>query len=82
MRKRLVTPTPESIPNRGEGWLDVERAAVVEFTSEDQDYPVESIFAFRIYAWLASGGARESNHSAGIRPAAKTQLHIARVRGK
>ncbi len=28
----------------GEGWLDVERAAIVEFTSEDKDYPVESAF--------------------------------------
>ena len=27
MRKRLITPTPESIRTHGEGWLDVERAA-------------------------------------------------------
>jgi hypothetical protein len=44
MRKRLITPTAESIRTRGEGWLDVERAAMVEVTSEDKDYPVE--FAF------------------------------------
>jgi hypothetical protein len=44
MRKRLITPTAESIPTRGEGWLDVERAAVVEVTSEDKDFPVESAF--------------------------------------
>ena len=44
MRKRLITPTQESIRTRGEGWLDVERAAVVEFTSEDKDGPVESAF--------------------------------------
>ncbi len=44
MRKRLITPTSESIRTRGEGWLDVERAAVVEVTSEDQDCPVESAF--------------------------------------
>jgi hypothetical protein len=44
MRKRLVTPTAERIRARGEGWLDVERAAVVELTSEDQDFPVESAF--------------------------------------
>jgi hypothetical protein len=45
MRKRLITSTPETIRTRGEGWLDVEGAAVVEFTSEDKDYPVESVFA-------------------------------------
>ena len=45
MRKRLITPTPETVRSRGEGWLDVERAAMVEITSEDKDYPVESAFA-------------------------------------
>jgi hypothetical protein len=44
MRKRLITPIPESTRTRGEGWLDVERAAVVEVTSEDNDHPVESAF--------------------------------------
>jgi hypothetical protein len=44
MRKRLITPPAESIRTRGEGWLDVERAAVVEVTSEDKDFPVESAF--------------------------------------
>ena len=44
MRKRLITPTPETARSRGEGWLDVERAAIVEVTSEDKDYPVESAF--------------------------------------
>src|SRR5437667_5273128 len=44
MRKRLITPTPETVRSRAEGWLDVERAASVEITSEEKDFPVESIF--------------------------------------
>ena len=44
MRKRLITPSPETIRSRADGWLDVERAAVVEITSEEKDYPVESVF--------------------------------------
>ena len=44
MRKRLIAPTPESIRTHGEGWLDVARAAVVEITSEDKDFPIESAF--------------------------------------
>src|SRR3954463_10480553 len=44
MRKRLITPTPETVRPRAEGWLDVERAAIVEITSEEKDFPVESIF--------------------------------------
>ena len=41
MRKRLITPSPETIRSRADGWLDVERAAVVEITSEEKDYPVD-----------------------------------------
>ncbi len=45
MRKRLITPTQETVRSRAEGLLDVERAAMVEITSEDKDYPVEAVFA-------------------------------------
>ena len=45
MRKRLITPTPETVRSRIEGWLNVERVATVEITSEEKDYPVESVFA-------------------------------------
>src|SRR5437016_5090952 len=44
MRKRLITPTPETVRSRAEGWLDVQRAAIVEITSEEKECPVESIF--------------------------------------
>jgi len=56
MRKRLITPTLGSIRTHGEGWLDVERAAVVEVTSEDKDYPVESAFVWGdARGWRAAG---------------------------
>src|SRR4029077_14905889 len=45
MRKRLINPTAERPGTLGQGWLDLERAAVVEVTSEDKDFPVESAFA-------------------------------------
>jgi hypothetical protein len=45
MRKRLITPTKENILTHGEGWLDVESAAIVEVTSEDQECPVEAAFS-------------------------------------
>src|SRR5215469_18085299 len=44
MRKRLITPTAEPLVTLGLGWLDLERAAVVEVTSEDEHFPVESAF--------------------------------------
>lgn len=44
MRKRILTPTPKMVQGRAEDWLDVERAAMVELTSEEEDYPLESVF--------------------------------------
>jgi hypothetical protein len=41
MRKRLFTPTPLGIQSH-EGWLDLDRAASVEVTSEDKDYGIEA----------------------------------------
>ena len=47
MRKRLIMPIPQDAPPRDEGWLDLDRAAVVEVTSEEKDYPVESALVSR-----------------------------------
>jgi len=55
MRKRLITPTPETVRSREEGWLDVERAALIELTSEDTKYPIESAFVSgETRGWLAA----------------------------
>jgi hypothetical protein len=42
MRKRVFTPTPLGTRPRDEGWLDLDRLAVVEVTSEDKDYEIDS----------------------------------------
>lgn len=61
MRKRLTTPTPETVRSRGEDWLDVERAAIVELTSEEKDYPVESAFARgETRGWRAAEAGRQT----------------------
>src|SRR5258708_29811301 len=61
MRKRLITPTPENIRTHSEGWLDVERAAVVEVTSEDEDCPVESAFnSGGTQGWRAAVGGPQT----------------------
>ena len=44
MRKRIITPNSETIRSPGEGWLDIDRAAAVEITSEGPDYPIEGAF--------------------------------------
>jgi hypothetical protein len=42
MRKRLFTSTPQGIRPRDEGWLDLDRVASVEVTSEEKDYGIDS----------------------------------------
>jgi hypothetical protein len=42
MRKRLITPSPHAGTLHDEGWLDLDAIAVVEVTSEENGYPVES----------------------------------------
>ena len=55
MRKRLITArTPESVPSGDEGWLDLQRTAVVEVTSEDKDFPVESALFGETQGWRAA----------------------------
>ena len=55
MRKRLIAPTAERPEAPAKGWLDLERTAVVEVTSEDSDFPVESAFASEdARGWRAS----------------------------
>ena len=50
-----MTPTPETVRSRGEGWLDIERAATVEITSEEKDYLVEAAFVLReTHGWRAA----------------------------
>ena len=44
MRKRLIASTAERPRPREQGWLDLERSAVVELTSEDEHFPIESAF--------------------------------------
>ena len=47
MRKRLISPTPERVRPHNKGWIDVDGAAVVEVTSEEEDYPIESALLSR-----------------------------------
>jgi hypothetical protein len=44
MRKRLIDSAVERPRTLGQHWLELERAAVVDVTSEDADFPVESAF--------------------------------------
>jgi F5/8 type C domain len=61
MRKRLITPiTQDALPLK-EGWLDLDRAAVVEVTSEEKEYPVESaLIPGETRGWRAAESAAQT----------------------
>lgn len=42
MRKRQITSMPEGTRRSDPAWLDLENAALVEVTSEENGYPIES----------------------------------------
>ncbi len=42
MRKRIIGHGPRDVSAAEQGWLDLERLAQVEITSEEVDYPIES----------------------------------------
>ena len=42
MRKRIIGQGPREVSGAEQGWLDLERLAQVEITSEDVDYSIES----------------------------------------
>ena len=44
MRKRIIDHGPRDVKAEEYDWLDLERLAQVEITSEDVDHPIESAF--------------------------------------
>jgi hypothetical protein len=55
MRKRQITSTPENAGPSDQAWLDLENAALVEVTSEENGYPIESaLLAEQKAGWRAA----------------------------
>jgi|ERR1700677_532887 hypothetical protein len=61
MRKRQITPNLLDVPSQDEGWLDLDCLAVVEVTSEDKEYPVESaLAAAEVRGWRAADSGTQT----------------------
>jgi hypothetical protein len=55
MRKRVFTPTTPGIRPYDEGWLDLDRAASVEVTSEEREYGIDSaLVSGKTQGWRAA----------------------------
>lgn len=61
MRKRLVTPPPEAATPAAADWLDLGRLARAEFTSEEEERPVEAALVPGAAAgWRAAGPGEQT----------------------
>ena len=61
MRKRIIPPVQPDTSPSGEGWLDVERLAQVEITSEDVAHPIESaLLPGQGSGWRATGPGEQT----------------------
>jgi hypothetical protein len=56
VRKSQITRIPQNTALRGQAWMDVDRIASVEATSEESDHPIESALLLE-----GRGGWRASN---------------------
>ena len=61
MRKRLIAPVRQDQAHPDHDWLDLERLAEVEITSEDPAHPIESaLLPDGRPGWRAAGPGRQS----------------------
>jgi hypothetical protein len=61
MRKRIIPSVQKDTPPPGEHWLDLDRLAQVEITSEDAAYPIESaLLPGRSSGWRATGPGEQT----------------------
>jgi len=61
MRKRIIPPAKQNISPLDENWLDLERLAQVEITSEDATYPIESaLLPGQVWGWRATQPGEQS----------------------
>ena len=61
MRKRIIPPAKQNTSPLDENWLDLERLAQVEITSEDATYPIESaLLPGQVWGWRATQPGEQS----------------------
>ena len=61
MRKSVTTAAPPEVSQDDEGWLDLERVARVEVSSEDESHPVEAaLLRGACSGWRAAGPGEQA----------------------
>jgi hypothetical protein len=61
MRKRQISTTPPGVVPSGQAWLDVDRTAFVEVTSEENGYPIEfALLGVEGLGWRAANSGTQT----------------------
>jgi hypothetical protein len=61
MRKRIINPVQQQNVPPDQNWLNMEKLAVVEITSEDDAYPIESaLLPGKAPGWRAAGPGKQT----------------------
>ena len=61
MRKRIITPVQQETASPDLAWLNMEKLAEVESTSEDAAHPIESaLLPVRTSGWRAAGPGKQT----------------------
>ena len=66
MRKRIIHRSAKEPSYDDQDWLDLERLAQVEITSEDAGHPVESALTADEWAGLAGRRTRGADHPPAV----------------
>jgi hypothetical protein len=78
MRKRIIGHGPRDVKADEPGWLDIERLAQVEITSEDVDRPIESALIPGIGSgWQAAQPGEQTIRLRFDEPLRLKQIHLA-----
>ena len=77
MRKRLITQTLQDGPHLDEGWLNLDRVAVVEVTTEEKEYPVESaLVSGEMRGWCAADSGTQTFRLIFDKPQSLTRISL------
>lgn len=61
MRKRISSQEPQNASAADQGWLDLQRLAQVELTSEDSAYPIEAALSVSVGSgWRAAQAGKQT----------------------
>ncbi len=78
MRKRIIGHGPSEISAAEPGWMDLERLAQVEITSEDADHPIESaLIPGTSLGWRAAQPGEQTIRLLFDEPLKLKRIHLA-----